>query len=86
MYDNCIEPKGEEDREAQDCIGKLLRARKSYEAAYLEVCVLKGYSTSKAGKMSARFDVQWQKRQTCLVTQQRDNRYPSLYVGASVRE
>jgi hypothetical protein len=50
----CNDPKEEEDAEAQNCISQVIaQLEKSYPDSYLDLCVLKGYSASKAGKMSA---------------------------------
>jgi hypothetical protein len=87
MSDYCIEPKGKEDKEAQGCIRQVIgELEKSYPAAYLEVCKLKGYSTSQAGKMSALYWHAMCEEGNLHVTQQRViNRYLTHHLGVSVR-
>jgi hypothetical protein len=55
MTEYCIEPKGNEDEDAQNCVSQVLgEIEMRMPDAYLDVCGL-GYSTSKADKMLAPY-------------------------------
>jgi hypothetical protein len=87
MTEYCIQPKGKEDEDAQNCIRQVIgEFEKSYPDEFLKVCVSKGYSTSKAGKIPAQFWNAMAEDANLLVTQQRTvNRYLTHHFGASVR-
>jgi hypothetical protein len=87
MTDYCIQPKGKEDEEAQNCISQVIgEFEKRYPDEFLQVCVSKGLSTSKCGKMPAQFWNAMADDAKLLVTQQRIvNRYLTHHFGAGVR-
>jgi hypothetical protein len=87
MTEYCIQSKGEEDEGAQNCIRQVIgEFEKSYPDEFLKVCVSKGYSTSKAGKIPAEFWNAMAEETRLSMTQQRTvNRYLTHHFGASVR-
>jgi hypothetical protein len=87
MTEYCIQPKGKEDEEAQTCIRQVIgEFEKSYPVEFLKVCVSKGLSTSKCGKMPAQFWNAMADDANLQVTQQRIvNRYLTHHFGAGVR-
>jgi hypothetical protein len=87
MTEYCIQSKGKEDEVAKDCIRQVIgEFEKSYPDEFLKVCVSKGYSTSKAGKIPAEFWNAMAEETKLSMTQQRTvNRYLTHHFGASVR-
>ena len=87
MTEYCIDPKEEEDEEGQHCISQVIgQLEKNYPDSYLDLCVLKGYSTRKAGKMSAEYWNAMAEDANLLITQQKIiNRYLVHHFGAPVR-
>jgi hypothetical protein len=87
MTEYCVEPKGKEDEEAQNCIRQVIgEFEKRYPDEFLKVCVSKNYSTSKAGKMPAQFWNAMADDANLLMSQQRIvNRYLTHHFGAGVR-